>query len=319
MKQSQIERMIHPQHIMNDVIKDIEESYPDEIAKAVKAIRKWCDVVEWESKNLRKEFIRVNDLYALVAKLLAKITMYAPNGKPMTLISVAGMCHISGMEKLDSIKTVCELIALLEPLGLYSLERNSDKTVMIESLILPDEVIETRLNLYCYMPPMVERPDVLENNKSCGYKTIKADSLILGHQENYHEGCISLDVLNKLNRNQYELDNEFINAFKKQWHRKEQTPAELRQSFELAQIDEPYLTYEEHVLRYEQDKVNFETYQEQFEVLKNQLIDKSIYITNKVDKRGRIYAQGFHFSTMGSSFEKACINLTKKELIDGEL
>jgi len=41
------------------------------------------------------------------------------------------------------------------------------------------------------------------------------------------------------------------------------------------------------------------------------------YLTNKVDKRGRIYSQGYHINTQGTSFKKAMIDLAHEELVTG--
>ena len=43
----------------------------------------------------------------------------------------------------------------------------------------------------------------------------------------------------------------------------------------------------------------------------------SLYITNKVDKRGRIYSQGFHINPQGDSYHKAMINLKHREIPTG--
>ena len=41
------------------------------------------------------------------------------------------------------------------------------------------------------------------------------------------------------------------------------------------------------------------------------------YLTHKVDKRGRIYAQGYHITTQGTAFKKAMIELAEPEFIEG--
>ncbi len=41
------------------------------------------------------------------------------------------------------------------------------------------------------------------------------------------------------------------------------------------------------------------------------------YLTHKVDKRGRIYAHGYHINTQGSAFKKAMLELADVELIKG--
>lgn len=317
MNQSQIEKLMHPKHIKSDLQENLQTDFAEYFSKAVSGLRKWLAIQEWESKNIRKEYVSYLDLHDLVGDIITTITMHAQ--KPMPFISIASMCGIAGMDKLDSLKTVCEIIATLEPVGLYEIIKYKDGSRVISSNVEIDTDLTNRINLYCYLPPLVERPDVLEHNKSSGYKTIASDSLILGFKENYHDKCISLDVLNKLNRNTYELDEDFINNFTKDWYRKELSVNEMLAAFETAQLNDFKGTYEDFVNQYQQDLVNWDSYKEQFNVLKEHLLGKDIYFTHKVDKRGRVYTQGFHFNIMGTSFEKACINLKHKETVYGEL
>ena len=41
------------------------------------------------------------------------------------------------------------------------------------------------------------------------------------------------------------------------------------------------------------------------------------YFTHKVDKRGRLYCQGYHINYQSASYKKAMIELANKEIIDG--
>lgn len=306
MNQTQIEQLIHPKHIKEDLKQDLIEYMGSSLNTSVKAIKKWLDISEWESKDKRKQAISHLDLHGLVADILTSITMYC--AKPMPMVSIASMINIPVFtDTLDNIKTVCELIALLEPVGAYSLSRNIDNSIVIESLLEPSEELLNRLNLYCYLPPMIEKPDILINNQSSGYKTINKDSLILGNKENQHKGEICLDVLNKLNQNRYVLDHEFLANYKKEWFREELDQEGLAELSNQEQSD------------YHIAKQTWEHYQIQFKTLVKHLGTNTFYLTHKVDKRGRIYSQSYHFNTQGTSFEKACINLKHQELITGDL
>lgn len=306
MSQTQIEGLMHPKHIKEDIKQELIEYMDSSILTSVKAIKKWIAVKEWDSKNARKQLLADLDLHTLIADILTSITMYCI--KPLPLVSVASMINISIFtDKLDSIKTVCELIALLEPLQAYELSRNADNSIVITTYLEPSQELLDRLNLYCYLPPMLEKPDRLENNNSCGYKTIKSDSLILGNSINSHTGDICLDVLNTQNSNKYKLDQEFLANHKKAWFKEELNQEDLAKLTNQEQSD------------YQTAKKTWEEYQIQLETLVKHLADNTFYLTHKVDKRGRIYTQGYHFNTQGTSFEKACINLAKKELVTGEL
>lgn len=305
MNQVKLEKTIHPHHIYTDIKDDIESSFISEIKTSTTVIKKWCDVQEYQSKNIRKEFIRQQDLHGLVVGLIAKTVMYCQ--EPMPLVTFASMVDIGFEVKLDNIKTVCELIALLAPIELYELSKNLDGTYTVQTLIELPEALQKRLRLYCYLPPMIEKPNVIRTNNDSGLATIKKDSIILGGKLNHHNKQLSLDVINTLNKTEYEIDKDFINNFEKDWFREELSQEELKKLSMTEQQD------------YQISLDTWKQYQDQVSVLKDMLIDKSIYFTHKYDKRGRIYAQGYHFNTQGTSYEKACINLKTKEFVTGEL
>lgn len=303
--QRQIEHILHKQHIMEDLKQSLIEDIPEYIDEAVSIYTEWLEDVKWESHEKRKDAIRFHDKQSIVMKILTSITMYCQN--MMTFVSIASMVNLSDeLEKLDSVQLTGDLIALLEPVGLYELRRNLSGTITVHSFVEPNEGILRRMKIGCYLPPMVTKPDTLYSNIDCAYKTINKDSLILRDKANQHNGNIGLDVLNKQNANEYELDNYIIDDVKP-WHRQILTEGELVS-----------LSYEEQEI-YKAELVTRELYLEQFIYLKSLIKDRTIYFTHKVDKRGRIYTQAYHFNLMGTDYDKACINLKHKELITGEL
>ncbi|WP_273637061.1 hypothetical protein [Moraxella catarrhalis] len=153
---------------------------------------------------------------------------------------------------------------------------------------------------------MIEPPKPVNNNRQSGYLTIN-DHIVLGYKENQHNQRLSLDVINTLNQNKYVLDNYVIQNFEKPWFK------EVLKECELSLLD----TIDQQ--KYYDQTVTFEKYKEQLKVLTEIIKDKPIYFNHKYDKRGRIYTVGYHFNTQGTSYEKACINLCKQELITGEL
>ena len=64
-------------------------------------------------------------------------------------------------------------------------------------------------------------------------------------------------------------------------------------------------------------KKAFERYEEATKDVMEQLVETSdrIYLTHKVDKRGRTYCQGYHINTQGNSWQKAVVQLLDKEII----
>lgn len=305
MNQQDIELLMHPKHITNDVRELIKSDFQNQITQSIKAIHKWIEIEEYQSKDERKQLLACLDIEKIVVDILATTFMYAQS--PMPFISIASMIRIDGMDKLSSLKTVSELLALLVHTKLYEIQRTRDNRYIYSLLELPhDHPLAKRVRLSCYLPPMVEKPKMIYNNYQSGYHTVN-DCVILGYTENQHKHKLALDTLNTLNSIEYELDPYVLNNFEKEWHREE------------LHDDELTLLSNDEQLDYHIQHQTWQQYQEQFEVLSELLKDKTLYFLHKYDKRGRIYTQGYHFSNQGTSFEKACLNLKTKELITGEL
>lgn len=299
--QTYIETLLHPKHIQKDLKQIITNELTESITKAKQQIHSWINTPTTRQKRERRSILQTLDLQDLITDLISHNILHTQTPLPLTTLS--SMYHIPPLNRLDSMKTTMELIALLEPLEIYTIDNNRN----IESLLNLPERIRNRHLLTCYLPPMIEKPNHLTHNTSSPLKTIHTGSLILGDKENHHEMNICLDVINTQNKNQYELDKDFINHFEKQWTREILTKEQLDQ-----------LTQQERE-QYELELSTFLDYKEQFNVLTEKLLDKTIYLCNKVDKRGRLYTQGYHFNTQGTSYEKACINLKTKETVTGEL
>ena len=305
MNQATIELLMHPKHITNDVRELIKSDFQNQITQSIKAIHKWIEIEEYQSKDERKQLLACLDIESIVVDILSTTFMHAQS--PMPFISIASMIRIDGMDKLASLKTVSELLTLLVHTKLYEIQRTKDNRYIYSLLELPfDHPLSKRVRLSCYLPPLVEKPMKIENNYQSGYHTID-DCVILGYTENQHKHKLALDTLNTLNSIEYELDTYVLNNFEKEWHREE------------LHDDELALLSNDEQLEYHIQHQTWQQYQEQFQVLSEMLQNKTLYFLHKYDKRGRVYTQGYHFSNQGSSFEKACLNLKTKELITGEL
>ena len=160
--------------------------------------------------------------------------------------------------------------------------------MVISRINLPKEIIDS-IEESEFLPPMVCKPLELENNFSSGYLSHK-ESLIL--KKNHHDGDICLDALNIVNSVQLQLDKDFLSS------------VEEEPTFD---IKDP----QQETAWGDFKKASYRFYQ---------LIAANgnrFYLTHKVDKRGRIYAHGYHITTQGSSFKKASIELAKEEIVKG--
>ena len=178
------------------------------IEQTVTYLEEWLETDHWETKNKRLAQLDELDLEELVYDLLAIICLECT--KPMPLVSVASMAakYLNMSNKLESIQTCAEILAILAINDLCDEVRNKENTRYIVTVVeLDTSVIKYKFNAM-YLPPMIIKPRTVRHNRDSGYITQKGESLILGYYENHHEEEISLDVLNILNANEYEFDTD---------------------------------------------------------------------------------------------------------------
>ena len=282
MNQSSIEYTLHPYHISKDIQEYLLDKYTNEIDSLTTALGEYISQSYWDSKNERLQAIN-KDLTKVILNILTQTVLIASDYVP--LLTICSSVSF-GLNKYHDIQTCADVLWLINQTDLILVDVVDDTRYIQSNMELPDELVN-RLTIMCVLPPMLVKPRTLRHNKSCGYLTINKDSLlILGDKENYHDECISLDVLNTLNSQAYQLDLDICYKYEKELTGNELTHNKAK---------------------------------EQFEYFRDVIQDKTIFFTHKVDKRGRVYSQGYQFNTQGSSYEKACINLKTKEFVEGEL
>ena len=293
MNQSTFEYTLHPYHISKDIQEYLLDKYTDEIDSLTTSLREYISQVYWDSKNKRLQSIN-KDLTKVILNILTQTVLIASDYVP--LLTICSSVSFSD-DKYHDIQTAADVLWLINQTDLILVDIVDDTRYIASNMELSDELVN-RLNNMCVLPPMVVKPRTLRHNKSSGYLTINSkDSLILGDKENYHDECISLDVLNTLNSQALTLDLDICYKFEKEFKSDHDVDSQ----------------------EYRNQRKTYERAKEQFEFFKDAIQDKTIFFTHKVDKRGRIYSQGYQFNFQGSSYEKACINLKTKEFVEGEL
>ena len=292
MNQSALEQLIHPYHISKDIQEYLLDKYKGEIDSLTTSLREYISQSYWDSKNERLQAIN-KDLTKVILNILTQTVLIASDYVP--LLSICSSVSF-GLGRYHDIQTCADVLWLINQTDLILIDIVDDTRYIQSNMELPDELVN-RLTLMCVLPPMLVKPRTLRHNKSCGYLTINKDSLILGDKENYHEESISLDVLNTLNSQALCLDLDICYKFQKEF------------KSEFDKDTDEYLN----------QRKTYERAKEQFEFFRDKIQDKTIHFTHKVDKRGRVYSQGYTFNFQGSSYEKACINLKTKEFVEGEL
>lgn len=292
MNQSTFEHTLHPYHISKDIQEYLLDKYTDEIDSLTTSLREYISQSYWDSKNERLQAIN-KDLTKVILNILTQTVLIASDYVP--LLSICSSVSF-GLGRYHDIQTCADVLWLINQTDLILIDIVNDTRYIQSNMELPDELVN-RLTIMCVLPPMLVKPRTLRHNKSCGYLTINKDSLILGDKENYHDECISLDVLNTLNSQALCLDLDICYKFEKEF------------KSEFDKDTDEYLN----------QRKTYERAKEQFEFFHDKIQDKTIFFTHKVDKRGRIYSQGYQINTMGTSFEKACLQLKVKEFVEGEL
>lgn len=292
MNQSTLEHTLHPYHITQDIQEWLLHKYTDEIDSLTTALEEYISQSYWDSKNERLQSIN-KDLTQVILNILTQTVLIASDYVP--LLTICSSVSF-GLSRYHDIQTCADVLWLINQTDLILIDIVDTRYYIQSNMELPDELVN-RLNIMCVLPPMLVKPRTLRHNKSCGYLTINKDSLILGDKENYHDECISLDVLNTLNQQALQLDLDICYKFQKEFNS------------EFDKDTDEYLN----------QKKTYDKAKEQFEYFRDVIQDKTIHFTHKVDKRGRVYSQGYQFNCQGSSFEKACLQLKVKEFVEGEL
>lgn len=278
--------------------------------QAVELLRNWCESESaYESKQARKDHISQMDLKELVTDVFVRIASLTTE---TTLNNLASqLAPILGFaDTRVGIQACAEVIAVICESNFFDLNKpHLNSSIYVRSNFqLPDELV-AYIERACYLPPMIVKPKVLRDNRSSAYLTVKGESLLLGGSHNHHNDPIALDVLNLMNR--YELClNEFM---------LQHVPEEPTHDLDVVEVtpDKP-MTEIEYQRAVSQQKANWAKHIEQSQYFYQHILNNNnkMYISNKYDKRGRIYAQGYHISPQGTSYKKAIVDLYNKEIVD---
>ena len=262
----------------------------DKMAQGVDLLKQYMAGSYYESKMKRIAQLVNLDLEAMVLDLFTGIA-YCLRPELFTSVTAQLASRLRFSDKTEAITTVAEITAVLCATDAFDIEKaNKMASLMVVSNIPLSERLVTFIEESRFLPPMVCEPLELTHNYSSGYLTHN-DSLILG-TGNHHDGDICLDVLNTMNKVALKLDTEFL------------CKVEEEPTFDLDT----------------QDKLDqWNKFKEQSYMMYSLLASQGnrFHFNHKVDKRGRIYCQGYHLSTQSTAFKKASLEFAKEELVTG--
>ena len=278
---------------LDGYVRDLIKSDSDLIKRTqigVQALEQWRSSSYYPSKNRRLAQLQGLDLESLVVKIFTAIAYCQ---EPQTFVSVTAQLagYLGFDDKVDSIITTAEMVAVLHITGVFTITKAAiDAPMLVQSTIdFPADLVMA-IQRSRYPLPMVCEPLHIQNNFESPYLTFN-ECQIMG-KGNSHSGDICLDVINKQNQIPLSLATDFISTVEEEPSFALETP---EQRFQWAQFK--WESYDTYLLLAKQGN--------------------RFWLTHKVDKRGRLYAHGYHVSYMGSPFKKAIVELANKEVVRG--
>jgi len=290
--QETIEEHYNRKHIDAKIKKEIEDS-TDLMARidyGVELVKQYMAGAYYESKMQRIKQLKGLDLKDLVMDMFIGVA-YSLRPELFTSVTAQMAARLKFSDKTEAITTVAEILGVLCQTDAFDIfkEKKMSSLMLVSRIQLSDKLLKF-IEHSQYLPPMVCSPLELKHNYSSGYLTHN-DSLILG-QGNHHDGDLCLDVLNTMNSVALRLDTEFLSKVE------EEPTFELDTQEKVEQWD-----------RFKRQSYHFYT------LIATE--GNRFWLTHKVDKRGRIYACGYHINTQGASFKKAMIEFAEPELVEG--
>ena len=314
-RQEDIEKRFNRKHIDGYIREEIQANadVQAKIEHGVRLLTNWMSGEYRELKAARIEQLKQLDLHKLVTDIFVGIA-YVRTPELFTSVSSQLASRLGFDDKSESIRTMAEIMAVLCNTDAYDIDK-ADKmsSLMVMSRIPLSDKLHEFIDQSAYLPPMVCEPLELNGNYDSGYLTHR-DSLILGNG-NHHDGNICLDVLNTLNKVALKLDTDFLCSIEENPNSEFTVEKAIEAAAERGKIINELQALE--IVRDQMDNWNkFKEHSYALYLLMHQTGNR-FHLTHKVDKRGRIYSQGYHITTQGTAFKKACIELANEELVTG--
>ena len=291
---------------------DTSELMQEKIAQGVELLQGYISGEYYESKMNRIAQLKDLDLTQLVKECFVGI-LYYQREQLFTGITAQLASRLGFNDKAEGITTMAEIIAVLGNTDVFDTYKMSAQAslMLVSNIELPEGLIHFASNTE-YLPPMVCEPLELTSNRSSGHLTFN-DSLVLG-AGNHHNGDLCLDVLNKMNQVALSLDTQFLSTVEE-----EMPEVSVESMMDKAEEKGKTLSQGQAMIRVKDFIDNWDDFKQQsyyfYSLMESQ--GNRFHLTHKVDKRGRMYSQGYHITTQGTPFKKASLEFANEELVNG--
>ena len=302
--ENQFARRNIDKYIRKEIAEDSD--MPAYIAKGVELYTNWINKTYYESKQERLDQIRDLDPEEMVLECIVH-TAYCQTPEPLTSIASALAKRLGFNDRKEGVLTATEILAVLCNTDLFDLIKPAaSESWIIKSNLTFSDKLYSYIQQSLYLPPMVCEPRYIDSNRTGAYLTFNESVILKGF--NHHEDDVCLDVINIQNKNAFSLDIEFLRSVD------EQPPSDLDD------VEDAHLKsrgeIKDIIQRKQENWKKFYGVSQRVYMLMYQQ-GNQFYFTNKVDKRGRMYTQGYHLNPQGSKHKKAMLNLAHEEHVTG--
>lgn len=185
---------------------------------------------------------------------------------------------------------------LLKLVELDYFDFNSDLDRFTVKYDLSDDVKEM-LDKFQFPLPMVVKPEKVTDNYTTGYLTSKT-LLVLNGSDYFKDVDICLDHLQRANQVALAMNFDVINSDQGKFVKPVRAVGE---------------DFDEYRKRVKQAEQFYSTSISVMEMISG--LSDEVYLTHKYDRRGRVYASGYHVNTQGDDYRKAVLTLANKEML----
>lgn len=159
--------------------------------------------------------------------------------------------------------------------------------------------VEDMLARYQFPLPMVVKPKKITNNHMGSGYFDKKGRIVLNGSDVFDEEDVCLDHINRANSVALTLNMNVIAS---------------AEGMMILPKRKSHEGFEDFRKRQKQAEVFYTTSAEVMQGIMT--ISDEFYLTHKYDRRGRTYAVGYHINSQGTDYNKAVLELAKKEVIN---
>jgi hypothetical protein len=212
---------------------------------------------------------------------------------PETMVGVLSPKHGDPQQVADLLMLACEEDYIdFDPHG-----AGEGKPRFILKYEVSEDIV-AMLDRYQYPLPMVIEPKKVKGYFDTGYVTINRPTILNG-SDYFKDKDLCADHLDRANSVALTLEMGVIGAGEAQYTTPERAVGESFTDFSKRQ---------------RQARIFYDTSVEVMEGLMS--FSDKLWITHRYDRRGRCYGSGYHVNTQGTDYNKAVLNLAKKEIVD---